>query len=116
MDEGRRDRLSRSSVRSPRGATGDQQRRLLENGAKLVQEGDSIPAIAPFVFDDFGNGAAAEDMIARCTADMATHHARVINATGVLLHTNLGRAPWAADAIDGVEEPVCGEVQQAAAK
>ena len=28
------------------------------------------------------------------------HPTRVINATGVLLHTNLGRAPWSQAAID----------------
>jgi hypothetical protein len=32
---------------------------IVKNGAKFVQEGDSLPAIAPWVFDDFGNGAAA---------------------------------------------------------
>ena len=29
---------------------------------------------------------------------------RVINATGVLLHTNLGRAPWGKDLIDAISE------------
>jgi hypothetical protein len=32
---------------------------IVKNGMKFVQEGDSLPEIAPYVFDDFGNGAAA---------------------------------------------------------
>src|SRR6185436_12736861 len=33
---------------------------------------------------------------------------RVINATGVVLHTNLGRAPLPASAIDGLREVATG--------
>ena len=33
---------------------------------------------------------------------------RVINATGVILHTNLGRAPLSASALDHIRETACG--------
>jgi L-seryl-tRNA(Ser) seleniumtransferase len=46
----------------------------------------------------------AETLAVRVAATLQTwstpHPKRVINATGVLLHTNLGRAPWSQAAID----------------
>jgi L-seryl-tRNA(Ser) seleniumtransferase len=37
----------------------------------------------------------AQQVLARCEAALALHHRRVINATGVVLHTGIGRAPLA---------------------
>ncbi len=48
-----------------------------------------------------GDGAAEDeqvDLVARARARLRPHLRRVLNATGVVVHTNLGRAPLAAEA------------------
>src|SRR5215469_5735070 len=47
--------------------------------------------------------SAVADRAAESLPALATTLTRVINATGVLLHTNLGRAPLSAAAIDAVK-------------
>jgi L-seryl-tRNA(Ser) seleniumtransferase len=48
--------------------------------------------------------ALAEDLIARLDSfAAAARPARVLNATGVIIHTNLGRAPWPEAAIRAAE-------------
>jgi len=44
----------------------------------------------------------------RLTAEAAPHLRRVINATGIVLHTNLGRAPLAREAATAVAEAATG--------
>ena len=49
--------------------------------------------------------AEVEEEIARRLADHSTHSLQpVINATGVIIHTNLGRAPLPAAAIDALQD------------
>ena len=48
-----------------------------------------------------GLAAAVHDRLATTAAERPT---TAINATGVIVHTNLGRAPWAAEAIDAARE------------
>ncbi|MCA9243621.1 MAG: L-seryl-tRNA(Sec) selenium transferase, partial [Phycisphaerales bacterium] len=62
-----------------------------------------------------GNGAAPLDMRELAVdvretlyARARPHLRRVINATGVVLHTNLGRAPLAAEAIDAIADIAAG--------
>lgn len=50
---------------------------------------------------DLAPDAAADAVVAALPASAASLH-RVLNATGVLVHTNLGRAPWSAAAVDAV--------------
>jgi L-seryl-tRNA(Ser) seleniumtransferase len=46
----------------------------------------------------FSDGRADREVARRCEQDARLRHARVINATGVVLHTGLGRAPLCAPA------------------
>jgi L-seryl-tRNA(Ser) seleniumtransferase len=60
-----------------------------------------------------GNGdASGEAVVAAATLRLMRDAARnltgVLNGTGVLLHTNLGRAPLAADALDAIREIAAG--------
>lgn len=43
-------------------------------------------------------------VIQRITSESRNFPTRVINATGVLLHTNLGRAPWSAQLLDAISD------------
>ncbi len=66
--------------------------------AALEGKGDPIPSI----------DAIAADVRARVEAQMAPHLCRVINATGIVLHTNLGRAPLGMEQMNGLAEAMGG--------
>jgi L-seryl-tRNA(Ser) seleniumtransferase len=53
-------------------------------------------------------GRAAIDVLERARAHLAPSLRRVINATGVILHTNLGRAPLPSNAQDAVARVAAG--------
>ena len=46
--------------------------------------------------------ALVSEITGRCEAMQRRRHARVYNATGIVLHTGIGRAPLAPAAIDAV--------------
>jgi L-seryl-tRNA(Ser) seleniumtransferase len=46
--------------------------------------------------------AAERALLARCAAAVRPRHERVYNATGIVLHTGIGRAPLAAQAVDAL--------------
>ena len=50
----------------------------------------------------FSSPSAADTVLDRCISSMALHHVRVINATGIVLHTGIGRAPLASAARDAL--------------
>jgi L-seryl-tRNA(Ser) seleniumtransferase len=58
--------------------------------------------------DAAGEWDARADALARARTHEAPHLRRVINATGVIVHTNLGRAPLAPSALDAVREAAAG--------
>jgi len=49
-----------------------------------------------------------EDVLARCAAERRRGVLGVLNGTGILLHTNLGRAPLAREAIEAIGDAVGG--------
>jgi L-seryl-tRNA(Ser) seleniumtransferase len=55
-----------------------------------------------------GAEAYAQAVRARLAEQEQPSLQRLINATGVVLHTNLGRAPLAAEALDGIREAAVG--------
>ena len=61
------------------------------------------------LLDGGGTGDDAEvDLVARARARLRPHLRRVLNATGVVVHTNLGRAPLAAEAQAAVARIAAG--------
>ena len=55
-----------------------------------------------------GDGGDEVDLVARAQARLRSHGPRLLNATGVVLHTNLGRAPLAAAARAAVAAAATG--------
>jgi L-seryl-tRNA(Ser) seleniumtransferase len=58
--------------------------------------------------DDATSEAVVAAATQRLTRDAARNLTGVLNGTGVLLHTNLGRAPLAEDALDAIRETSAG--------
>ena len=47
-------------------------------------------------------------ILRRCAAKKLEKLQRVINGTGVIIHTNLGRAPLSAEVLDELRQSLCG--------
>ena len=52
----------------------------------------------------FATLKAEEAVMQRCERAQARHHARVINATGIVLHTGIGRAPMPSAAVEAIAQ------------
>jgi L-seryl-tRNA(Ser) seleniumtransferase len=75
----------------------------LTGGASAVGGGNgAAPADAGASTRDAEHDVVVADAAARAAAAGRPHLRRVINATGVIVHTNLGRAPLSPTAIDAV--------------
>src|SRR5437867_8506696 len=70
-------------------------RKVVARAREQIQQGDDPGDLAALLQDELG-------------AARAPHLRRVINATGVIAHTNLGRAPLAEAALDRVREAARG--------
>jgi L-seryl-tRNA(Ser) seleniumtransferase len=73
---------------------------------------DAARVVLDRVREEIRGGADPGDLVARVREELGSVRAprlrRVINATGVLIHTNLGRAPLAAEAIERVRDAARG--------
>jgi L-seryl-tRNA(Ser) seleniumtransferase len=74
----------------------------LEDVRKRLLDGDGAGAL-PFGIEPF-----FDDVRARLGRERQRSLRRVINATGIVVHTNLGRAPLAAAALEAVAEVAAG--------
>jgi L-seryl-tRNA(Ser) seleniumtransferase len=90
----RRAALQDLIARHGHAAVADAARRAADDLRAQVAAGGDAPASESEVLHSLERAIAA-----RVGASLAPSLMRVINATGVILHTNLGRAPLAADAL-----------------
>jgi L-seryl-tRNA(Ser) seleniumtransferase len=78
----------------------------IQDYLQKLREAVSSGEIASAVLDN--RLATLEEAVSRSLERLLSQSPRrVINATGVLLHTNLGRAPLAEQAFDSVRAPTC---------
>ena len=84
----------------------------LARGAEDPLAVDAARSVLARAREEIGVGAEPGDLQARLRDELARARRprlrRVLNATGVIVHTNLGRAPLAAEAIARVEEVARG--------
>ena len=73
---------------------------------------DAVDAVRGAILDGsrapVDGGALADDACARALACLRPSLRRVVNATGVVVHTNLGRSPLADEAVRAVTEAARG--------
>ncbi|MFH1145042.1 MAG: L-seryl-tRNA(Sec) selenium transferase, partial [Candidatus Eisenbacteria bacterium] len=81
--------------------------RLLAPGAAGEEPGRGAPA-GEGTADEFDRVKLAREVAARGAALLSPRLRRVVNATGILIHTNLGRAPLAPSAQEAVTRVAAG--------
>lgn len=80
--------------RWPRTLVAEALRREIDEARRALLAGDAAP--------DVTCGALAGRAGGRLELELAVHPPRVVNATGTVLHTNLGRAPLGPRAVDAL--------------
>ena len=85
-------KLRRAGASSPDGLWLDITREVLDDARSHIAAGREAPSLARIV----------DDVRSRCAAMRAPPLRPLVNATGVVLHTNLGRAPLAEEAIEAM--------------
>ena len=80
--------------------------------AAVAAARDAIESVRSAILDGAGTApdtdSIAADAAARALAFTQPHLRRVVNASGVIIHTNLGRSVLAPEAIDAVNQVICG--------
>ncbi len=73
----------------------------IEEKREMIRQAGSEAELEPL---DFSTGSIAAEVLQRVREKTALNLRPVINATGVLLHTNLGRAPLPRTAIEAIQQ------------
>lgn len=97
--------VQRLLTAQPRWAVREAVREVLEGYRRRLREGDLSPEAAESLLDPAGIAAVAAGVAERKAGPSLRP---VLNATGVVLHTNLGRAPLAAAALQALEAAARG--------
>lgn len=106
--------LSRSRPELPGWAVTEAARRVVAEARDALTRGlegapEGSPRVAPGPGPARGSDSDWESRAAHLAEQLCRRHPRpVVNATGVVLHTNLGRAPLADGAADAVREAAAG--------
>ncbi|HEY5532157.1 MAG TPA: L-seryl-tRNA(Sec) selenium transferase [Candidatus Anoxymicrobiaceae bacterium] len=91
----------------PRGVVVEATRQLLDSlRATILWGGDGSPSVP--TPEDLDANTLARKVLSSARAAMLPNLKKVINATGVVLHTNFGRAPLPGAALDAVVETAGG--------
>ena len=96
-------RKTRAEVTAAVRATIDEARSRIQAHLRSPGDGSSAADLIAWLDPD----RLAERALAKLTGDLTRPRA-VINATGILLHTGLGRAPLAAEALEAIAETARG--------
>ena len=83
----------------PRGVVVDALRDSIEGTRARILAGEGV---------DYSEQEVVEDAFARVDSTLTRSLRRVINATGIVVHTNLGRSPLSPEAVEAVAEVAMG--------
>ncbi|GDY02450.1 L-seryl-tRNA(Sec) selenium transferase [Planctomycetota bacterium] len=85
----------------PRALLVRQVRRCLDDAREKIEAGELTAEAAATMF---GGDAGARLLLAQCAVAAESRHRRVYNATGIVLHTGIGRAPLCGAAVAALQQ------------